>query len=69
MLAHLRGTDAQRQGLSGQHRPVLHDPVLDVHEPDGGEREAPVRHQRQLQRKREHMDELARTFSPEPQPS
>ena len=36
-------------------RPVLGDPVGDVHEPDRSKREARVGHQRQLERKREDV--------------
>ena len=36
-------------------RAVLEDPVLDVDEPDGAEREAAVGHHRHLQRKGEHV--------------
>ena len=44
-----------RQLLADRDRPLLDDPVLDVDEADGAEREAAVRHHRHVQREGEHV--------------
>ncbi len=55
MVAQVLGAHAQLDGLSRPDRPVLVDPVGDVHEPDHAEREVAVGHQPHRQREREHV--------------